>query len=195
MTRHTAQPGGDVAQAIAQLVRNSRETLTQPLYDSTTLANGVVGTVNFFQDITGKNTFQTSMLANAILPFPRQFLVQAISVNPEPATTVADMQAILGGSALQFFIGDKEYLTCPAFFAPGGTGVSGFADTTAAVTIQQANNGWEHPNARLALKAPGQLLQSQENFKATLQIPTALVLAATRRVFVFLWGLQLRAVQ
>lgn len=194
MTRITAQPG-DAAAAIAQLVRGSRETLTQPLYDSTTIANGAIGTVTFFQDITGKNVFQTSMLANAILPYPRQFLVQGISVNPDPATTIADMQAILGGAALQFFIGDKEYLTCPAFFAPGGTGVSGFADTTAAVSIQQANNGWEHPNARLCLKPPGQLLQSQENFKAVLQIPTALALVATRRVWIFLWGLQLRAVQ
>ena len=180
---------------LGDLIRKARETYTQPLYDSADLTNGLATPVNFFTDITNKNALQTSMLANAILPYPRQFLVQEVTVNPVANITLADLQAILGGMYLQWFIGDKEYLTCPLFMAPGGTGVTGLADLTAAATLAAVNNGWAHPSARLRLKTPGQLIQSQENFRVTLTPPAAITLAATRRVWVFLWGLQLRAVQ
>lgn len=185
----------ELTAVMGDLIRKARETYTQPLYDSADLTNGLATPVNLFTDITNKNALQTSMLANAILTNPRQFLVQEITFNPVANITLADLQAIIGGMYMQFFIGDKEYLTCPLFMAPGGTGMSGVVATTAASSFQAVNNGWAHPTARLRLKAPGQLIQSQENFRVTLTPPAAITLAATRRVWVFLWGLQLRAVQ
>lgn len=182
--------------ALADFVRRSRETRYIPLYDSNNIATGAVGTTQFFTNTAGKNLLQSNMPANSVLPAPRQFLTESLAVSFPVDTTTADAGALLAGALIQWFISDKEYLRAPVFAAPGGTGVAGaIATGVAATTFESFGNGWPSPAARFYLHKPGQLIKSQENFRVDFVLPSAITLAATRRIWIALWGTELRAVQ
>jgi hypothetical protein len=191
----TGAPGSN--KNLATLIQRSRESRYIPLYDSNTIANGAVGlAAQFFNNVAGKNIVQSNMPSNAVLPAPRQFLVEQVSMAFAIDCNTADAQALSGGCVTQWFISDKQYLQAPVFALPGGVGLSGFAATgVAATTVDVATNGFPSPAARFNLHRPGQVIRTQENFRVDLTIPTAIVLTATRRIWCVLWGTEVRAVQ
>lgn len=198
----------DVRQAVEAIISKAKEIFTQPLYDSLDLTAASVGDQRFFANtIAGVGLLRTNMELGGTLPAPRQLLIQQISVAPWGSSGVAvatrlqveDANLLVHQSVLTLTISDKPYLRGPAVMFPSGMGLDGFAaSAVGAAPLEQhaVHSGMAHPAARFNVLRPGQLLKPSENFNAVLNIPVALAgLTATVRVYVVLWGLQLRAVQ
>jgi hypothetical protein len=157
-----------------------------------------VGDVRYFNNtIATVGLLRTNMELPGQLPAPRQLLIQQVSVIPWASAAVAaatvsvadDVALVAAQTTLTLTISDKPYLRGPSLAFPGGIGIE-----TADVT--QGHSGLAHPAARFNLLRPGQLLKPNENFNAVLNIPVAIAgLTQAVRVYVFLWGMQLRAVQ
>lgn len=188
-----------IRRAMDAIISRAKEVFAQPLYDSNDIVAATVGDVRYFNVNTIGNTslLRTNMELPGQLPSPRQLLIQQVSVIPwaAQAATLAsvavatDVALISAQSTMALTISDKPYLKGVSLMFPGGIGVE-----TAAVT--QAHSGLAHPKARFDILTPGQLLKPNENFNAVLNIPVALAgLTQSTRVYIVLWGLQLRAVQ
>ena len=188
----------DVRQAVEAIISKAKEVFSQPLYDSSDIAAATVGDVRFFNNtIATVGKLRTNMELAGQLPSPRQLLIQQISVIPwaSQAVTAAsvsvadDVALIAAQTSFVLTISDKPYLTMPSLLLPGGVGIE-----TADVT--QGHSGMAHPAARFNVLRPGQLLKPNENFNGVVNIPVAIAgLTQSTRVYVVLWGLQLRAVQ
>lgn len=203
-----AENAMDVRQAVEAIISKAKEVFTQPLYDSMDIAAGTVGETRFFNNtIATVGLLRSNMELAGQLPSPRQLLIQQVSVAPwgTQAVTVAsrliveDANFIVHQSTLTLTISDKPYLRGPSVMFPAGMGLAGFAaSAVGAAPLEQhaVQSGFPHPAARFNVLRPGQLLKPNENFNAVLTVPVALAaLTATVRVYVILWGLQLRAVQ
>jgi len=192
-------------QAMQVIVSKAKETLSQPLYDSNDIAAATIGDTLYFNanTIGTVGLLRTNMELQGQLSQPRQFIAQQLAVVPWPTQAVAaasilttlDASLIVAQSTITFVISDKFYLRGPSNLFPGGLGVDGYAAAGAGAAIEAAHSGVAHPSGRFQLK-PGQLIKPTENFNIRLTIPVALAgLTKTTRVYVVLFGLQLRAVQ
>lgn len=187
-----------IQRAVQAIISRAKEILTQPLYDSTDVAAATVGDVRYFNNtIATVGLLRTNMELAGQLPAPRQLLIQQVSVVPWASAGVAaatvsvadDVALVAAQTTITLTVSDKPYLRGPSLLFPGGVGIE-----TADVT--QAHSGLASPMARFNLYRPGQLLKPNENFNVVLNIPVAIAgLTQAVRVYVVLWGLQLRAVQ
>lgn len=195
-------------QTLEQIISTAKEVFTQPLYDSVDFTAASVGDSRFFANtIAGVGLLRTNMELAGQLPSPRQLLIQQVAVAPWGTQAVAvasrlvvdDANLFAHQSTLTLTISDKQYLRGPSIIFPSGMGLDGFAASAvggAPLEQHAVHSGMAHPAARFNLLRPGQLLQENENFNAVINIPVALAgLTATIRVYVFLFGLQLRKVQ
>jgi hypothetical protein len=190
---------GGIQRAVQAIISRAKEILTQPLYDSSDIAAATVGNVQFFTVNTIGNVglLRTNMELAGQLPAPRQLLIQQVSVIPWASQAVAaasvsvadDVALIAAQTTITLTVSDKPYLRGPSLLFPGGVGIE-----TADVT--QGHSGLASPMARFNMMRPGQLLKPNENFNVVLNIPVAIAgLTQSTRVYVVLWGLQLRSVQ
>lgn len=187
-----------VQRAVQAIISRAKEILTQPLYDSSDVAAATVGDVRFFNNtIATVGLLRSNMELAGQLPAPRQLLIQQVSVIPWASQAVAaasvsvadDVALIAAQTTIVLTVSDKPYLRGPSLLFPGGVGIE-----TADVT--QGHSGLASPMARFNLMRPGQLLKPNENFNVVLNIPVAIAgLTQSTRVYIVLWGLQLRAVQ
>lgn len=188
----------EVQKAMDFVISSAKEVFSQPLYDSQDIAAATVGDLRFFANtIASTSLLRTNMELAGQLPAPRQLLIKQVSVIPWPSQAVAaasvsvpaDVALIAAQTTLTLTISDKPYLRGVTAMFPGGLGIE-----TASVT--QAHSGLAHPAARFNILTPGQLLKANENFNAVVNIPVAIAgLTQSTRVYVVLWGQQLRAVQ
>lgn len=197
-----------VQRAVQAIIDRAKEIITQPLYDSADFTAASVGDTRYFANtIATVGLLRTNMELAGQLPAPRQLLVQNVSVAPWGTQAVAvasrlqveDANLFVHQSVLTFTVSDKPYLRGPSVMFPSGMGLDGFAASAVGATpLEQhaVHSGMAHPSARFQVLKPGQLLKQNENFNVVLNIPVALAgLTATIRVYVVLWGMQLRAVQ
>lgn len=197
-----------VQRAVQAIIDRAKEIITQPLYDSADFTAASLGDTRFFNNtIATVGLLRSNMELAGQLPAPRQLLIQQVSVAPWGTQAVAvasrlvveDANLFVHQSVLTLTVSDKPYLRGPSVMFPSGMGLDGFAATAvggAPLEQHAVHSGMAHPAARFSLLKPGQLLKQNENFNVTLNIPVALAgLTTTIRVYVVLWGLQLRAVQ
>jgi len=197
-----------VQRAVQAIIDRAKEIITQPLYDSADFTAASTGETRYFNNtIATVGLLRSNMELAGQLPAPRQLLVQNVSVAPwgTQAVTVAsrlqveDANLFIHQSFLVFTVSDKPYLRGPSVMFPSGMGLDGFAATAvggAPLEQHAVHSGMAHPSARFQVMRPGQLLKQNENFNVVLTVPVALSgLTTTIRVYVVLWGAQLRAVQ
>lgn len=197
----------NVAAAVQAIISKAKEVWTQPLYDSNDVAAAFAGDVTFFNanTIGGVGLLRTNMELQGQLAQPRQMVVQQISVIPWQSQAVAaaslldtgSCSLLIAQSTITWRISDKLYLRGPSALFPGGIGTDGYAAAGAGAAIHAPHSGMAHPAARFNLYRPGQLIRPTENFNVTLNVPVALagLTVTPSRVYVVLWGIQLRAVQ
>ncbi len=197
-----------VQRAVQAIIDRAKEIITQPLYDSADFTAASLGDTRYFNNtIATVGLLRSNMELAGQLPAPRQLLVQQVSVAPWGTQAVAvasrlaveDANLFVHQSVLTFTVSDKPYLRGPSVMFPSGMGLDGFAATAvggAPLEQHAVHSGMAHPSARFMVAKPGQLLKQNENFNVVLNIPVALAgLTTTIRVYVVLWGFQLRAVQ
>lgn len=188
--------------------KNQPEAIVQPLYDSSAYAAAGQTSLSFFQVPQGqssKTIADTNMETAGTLPNPKSFLIQAIEiaffsgVTPgtfgaqAAANYVNDMNAFYKSGHFQLFIGSKPYLDeapLGVFPPTWGLGVSGaLADTTTAGADKQSMIQYSRVVGSTYTITPI-YLESQQNFKVTLDWPTAVAMPSTvaGRVVVRLLG-------
>ncbi len=179
------------AQAQAELV-------TQPLYDSDTLATAGTS-VTFFDGTNGSNLLLTNVPQNGQLANPKFFRVGGIRLVPDNAnivsgnidsyiTTTEDWTRIFYGMYYTLTIGQlKPYLQVPAFFLPAGVGLysSNPGDTThVGYTFSNGNPIFSNFfRLRYWINIP-----PMQSLGSSLTGPSAITLNATRRIWNFLDG-------
>ena len=188
------------------------EGIWQPLYDYQTYAAAGQTSLNFFQIPQGqssKTLADTNMEAAGALPVPKRFLIQGIEivffsgVTPgtfgaqAAAAYINDQNAIYKSGHVQLFIGSKPYLDeAPIGVFPPSWGLGGFAalaDTTTAGANQQSMIQYARGVGRV-YEIPPMLLPSQQNFKVSINWPTAVATPSTvaGRIGVRLLGVMYR---
>lgn len=172
------------------------ELVTQPLYDSDTLATTATSLVWF----DGTNTSGNRLLSNldnaGSLPHPKFFRIGGIRLVPDANVVVSsalavvanqllDLVRIFYGGSFNLTIGSlKPYLEVPNFFLPAGLGL---VLRTGNTTAYQVNNGLEMFGSFLKLRHWVSLPPLQ-SFRASLIFPTGPTLSNTQRIWCFFDG-------
>jgi len=172
------------------------EAIHQPLYDSTTVVTST--TFQFFsQGPNGRTPLETNLQTPGALSWPKRFSVRALrQVTAVGATAFADMASFLARAWYRMSVGEKPYLTIPAFLLTAGTGLE--AQTLVGATLGTAdivvNHGRpEHRNIFSLLHSV--YLPPVQNFSVELNINTGLSLSPGFKLWLFLEGELLREIQ
>lgn len=190
-------------------VPGGKEAIYQPLYDYQTYLAAGQTSLNFFQipvGQSGKTIADTNMDLAGSLPQGKEFLLQAIEIAFFPGTPVAvnsapaapkfvqDLYAFMKSGHLQLFIGSKPYLD----EAPLGVFGQGFGLEYSAALSDSTTAGASGFTAAEYGQLSRQIynitpvkLTSQQNFKVTMDWPTAVALPSTANARV---GVRLRGV-
>lgn len=192
--------------ALAPLTGKPINKLTQPLYDSGTVATSATTRISFFTIALNNGTtafgsgvktlVDTNLRQASQLPMGWHFDVYAFALAfwSTAATQAADIALCLHNAYLRFIMGGSvEWFLAPAKMVLGGLGVDGFSATTATTTtIQGAHNGVAHPDAieKLSLPIP---IEGGESFEGELVFPAAPTPTAAVAVQLFMRGELLRA--
>jgi hypothetical protein len=166
------------------------EALHQPLYDSADIT--AAGDISFFQNPSGRSELLTNVKTAGQLSWPKRFSVKAIRLVPEPGTVLTDLLALYQNSIFRLGVGEKNYLTVPAFMLTPGLGLE---LQGAAGAITYANNGRpDHRNIYSLIHSV--YLPPVQNFAASLQILAAASFStAGFALWCFLEGELLREIQ
>ena len=161
-------------------IQNTVDVQHTPLYDTITVAAGgslATGT-KFFDVVTGKTLADTNMQISQRLTAPEAFSIQAIRVRWRENILRADLDLLLDGFALEFWLGSKQYQRAPLWHFNAGGGVAGFAATTAAATtLQSLSNGQPARQAMHRLAIPI-VIENQMNFYCQLVGTSSITIAA-----------------
>lgn len=179
---------------------------------------------------TVATTLHTNIAAAGFLPTPKIFLTTGIRIVPvelgstlinpiddsggssraavtftgEDSNLLEDLQRLIYGSYIRFFVGTKDYLVAPTWLTPGNTGIEGevadsmSAGATPAATIQTRRTTTFHSLGRyFELKRYPVLIPSQQNFFVSLNFPqtTRPTIGAARPVYACLDGILGRETQ
>lgn len=189
------------------------EAVRQPLYDYQAYAQAGQTSLTFFgtpQGQGGKTLADTNMEAAGALPNPKRFLALGVSVQFFPGTVlpgvgpvaaaidnfVNDVWKVFSSQGwLELFIGSKAYLDAPINAFPCITRLNGFAGmsdaTTAAAGLFVRTSYAASSGAPFQLNPP-LMLEPTQNFKVTLNWPTAVAIANAGRIGVHLHGILYR---
>lgn len=175
------------------------EAIHQPLYDS----NAITGSndYSYFQNPAGRSRLLTNIPTAGQLSWPKRFSAKAIRLVPSFGTVLADLLALYQNSIFKFDVGEKNYLTVPAFLLTPGVGLEthsafnlNIAAGTNPPTVYGNNGRPDHYNI-LALIHPIYIPPVQ-NFSVTVQVLSgATFTTAGTNLYVFLEGELLREVQ
>lgn len=197
------------------------EGIRQTLYDFQTYANAGQTSLTFFQvpvGQAGKTLADTNIEVAGSLPQPKHFLVESIEVylfpGVDPVTTLTtiaapnfanDVYAVEQGGSLNFFIGSKTYLEEAPIgrFPPKtkleveGAHALDFEQAVAADQEAQVSTDYAVFCGRPYYINPATLLIPTQNFKVSLNWPTAVALPSGQdaRVGIVLDGVLYRQSQ
>lgn len=175
------------------------EVIWSPLYDTQAYAAAGQTILSFFQVQQGqssKTLADTNMEAAGSLPAPKHFLCTGIEVTFHPGNTPGsvgdravaatapgrnwgDLFAFYKSGLLRFFIGSKDYLVdAPVGVFPPGYRLSGGAaitDQTTAAAASLSQIDYAAVTGKPYDITPV-FIPSQQNFRVTLEWPTAVAL-------------------
>lgn len=189
------------------------EAIRQPLYDLQAYPAAGATSLTFFAVPNGqssKTLSDTNMETAGSLPNPKRFLVLGISLQFFPGTVFPSAAGAAAGidsfvndvweifsatSYLELFIGSKSYIQAPIYLFPPTTRLSGFAGMSDASTA--GANLFSRTSYAAASGTPFQMnppvmLEPTQNFKVTLNFPTAVAITNAGRIGVNLHGVLYR---
>ena len=175
------------------------EAVHQPIYDSATLSASA--SVAFFQNPAGKTGLDTNLQTAGQLSWPKRFSVRALLQNNAPGTVIfTDLSALLARASIKLSVGEKVYLTLPAFVIPAGVSLEVAFVTGAAAPAAPANGINVGNHGKGDQKNVYSLLHSVyippvQNFGLTLDIATGFTPSASFKSWWFLEGELLREIQ
>lgn len=187
------------------------EGIRQSLYDFQTYAQAGQTSLTFFQIPVGqsnKTLADTNMEAAGALPAPKRFLIESIEIHFFPGNAVSafgaqaaaeninDVYDVAKSGWLDLFIGSKSYLTeapLGRFPSSSGLGIFGaFADASTAGANMQSRIDYARFGGKVYQMEPPILLVPTQNFKVTLNWPTAVAINANARIGVVMNGILYR---
>ena len=188
------------------------EVVRQSLYDFQTYGLAGATQFTFFaipQGQSSKTRADTNMQVAGSLPAPIRFAAQSMEiyfypgVNPSAAPSavvidnfVNDTYLFYKSTAfLDFFIGNKSYLSEPLHRFPPATRFDGFAGQSDASTAGASLFGRTSYIAAVGrpfLIDPPVLLEPTQNFQVTLNFPAVQAISANARVGVVMGGVFVR---
>lgn len=192
------------------------EVLKQPLYDYQAYAQAGQTQLTFFQVPQGqsaKTLADTNMEAAGQLPNPKRFLIRGIEIQFYPGTVlpgvgpaapvidtfVNDVWKVFSATAwLELFIGSKAYVQAPvSMFPPVNKmdGWTGASDSTTAAAALMVRTSYATLSGTPFGMDPPLILEPTQNFKVSLNWPTAVALTNAGRIGVHLKGLLYRQSQ
>jgi hypothetical protein len=176
------------------------EALHQPIYDEQTITSAT--DYSFFQNPAGRSELLTNVNTAGQLSWPKRFSVKAIRLVLDFDTEVASAVLIYKNTLFRLKVGEKNYLTIPAFMLTPGVGLEVYNTWDLAIarasnppTVYAHNGRPEHRNIYSLIHAV--YIPPVQNFSATLSVTgtvTALPTAGIRS-WLFLEGELLREVQ
>ena len=195
--------------------RGQYEVLKQPLYDYQTYALAGATSFTFFtipNGQSGKTLADTNMESAGQLPNPKRFLIRGIEIQLFPGVFpslapmgaavdnfVNDVWEIFRATAyLELFIGSKAYVQAPLnMFPPVNRleGFTGMSDATTAAAALFSRTTYASAGGTPFGMDPPLILEPTQNFRVTLNFPTAVGISADARIGVHLKGLLYRQSQ
>ncbi|MDP2652031.1 MAG: hypothetical protein Q8O94_02755 [bacterium] len=172
---------------------NLFEVIDQPLWDSQTLASAQATTLTLFQVPVGqggKTVVDTNMEIAGQLTNPKNELVGGISVVANSDVVLAQLQDLTGTAVLRFKQADKNIFILPVHML-GKAMLSGFSGTAAFDFA-----GLGDPGVRYGypLRYPFVIVASQA-FQVEILFGTALGVITNLKIWVYLHGIQTRAIK
>jgi len=198
--------------------RGEYEVLKQPLYDYQAYAQAGQTSLTFFtipNGQSGKTLADTNMEGAGILPNPKKFLVRGIEIQFFPGVFpsqvaiapgagsidnfVNDVWEVFSATAwLELYIGSKAYVQAPLNMFPCANRLDGWAGmsdaTTAAAALFNRTSYAASGGTPFGMDPP-LILEPTQNFRVTLNWPTAVGISAAGRIGVHLKGLLYRQSQ
>jgi hypothetical protein len=175
------------------------EAIHQPLFDSASITGSA--TISFFQNPAGRPAIETNLPTAGQLSWPKRFSIRALRQVAAPGLTLfTDFANFLAKASYKVIVGEKQYLSIPAFLLTAGTGIEEVLVTGAAAPILPANGQTYVNHGRPEQRNIYSLLHSiyippVQNFSVTLDIASSYTAATAFRLWLFLEGELLREIQ
>jgi hypothetical protein len=197
--------------------RGQYEVLKQPLYDYQAYAAAGQTSLTFFTIPNGqssKTLADTNMEAAGQLPNPKRFLIRGIEIQFFPGTVfpggvaggaaivdafVNDVWEVWSSTAwLELFIGSKAYVQAPLNMFPPVNHLNGWgsqSDSAVAAATTFMRTSYASAAGTPFGMDPPLILEPTQNFRVTLNWPTAVAITNAGRIGVHLKGLLYRQSQ
>jgi hypothetical protein len=174
------------------------EAIHQPLYDSAEVS--AAGELSFFQNPAGRSEFLTNVKTAGQLSWPKRFSIKAIRQVPAFTAVLTDLQSYFSDSLLKIDVGEKNYLTVPAFMISAGVGLEAQLLTGNAAPVNPGNGETYATVGRPEQRNIYSLIHSiyippVQNFAVRIIVGTGAAPAAAFRLHIFLEGELLREIQ
>lgn len=105
---------------------------------------------------------ETNLRSGGRVPDGESWMITHMGVLLRPDNDADDLRAFISGTSLTFTKRTYEQIMGPAFFWPGGAGISGLATTTLpAQQFIAANNGVPAPSAMTKMPTPIELASGE----------------------------------
>lgn len=175
------------------------EAIHQPLFDSALITASA--TISFFQNPAGRPAIETNLPTAGQLSWPKRFSIRALRQVAAPGLTLfTDFAAFLAKASYKVVVGEKQYLSIPAFLLTAGTGLEAAFVTGAAAPAAPANGQTYSNHGRPEQRNIYSLLHSiyippVQNFSVTLDIASGFTASTAFRLWLFLEGELLREIQ
>lgn len=175
------------------------EAITQPIYDSQTIATGG-STTSFFQNPGGRSRLFTNVETAGSLTWPKRYSVKALRIVPSPAAAAQNLQNFYANGYFVFRVGEKDYFTAPLHLITPGCGLlvwnilGAAAALTPANTLNVATNG-EANHRNIYILQHAIWLPSVQNFRGIIDMAATFSTSASLDVWVYLEGELFREIQ
>jgi hypothetical protein len=175
------------------------EAIHQPLFDSASITASA--TISFFQNPAGRPSIETNLPTAGQLSWPKRFSIRALRQVAAPGLTLfTDFASFLSKASYKVVVGEKQYLSIPAFLLTAGTGLEAPYVTGAAAPAAPANGQTYVNHGRPEQRNIYSLLHSiyippVQNFSVTLDIASGFTAGTAFRLWLFLEGELLREIQ
>jgi hypothetical protein len=174
------------------------EAIHQPLYDSASITAS--GTNQLFsQGSNNRSALATNLQTAGQLSWPKRFSIRALRqvLGYASVAVYTDVAAYLQRATFKVNVGEKNYLTIPAFILTAGTGLEQQTIQAApALTASTVYANLGRPEQRNIYSLLHSIyLPPVQNFTVVLDIATGLTITAGMTVHLFLEGELLREIQ
>lgn len=175
------------------------EAITQPIYDSQTIAAGG-STTSFFQNPGGRSRLFTNVETAGSLTWPKRYSVKAFRIVPSPSAAAQNLQNFYANGTFVFRVGEKDYFTAPLHLVTPGCGLLVWNILGAAVAILPANNinvatNGEANHRNIYILQHAVWLPSVQNFRGIIDMAATYASTSPIDVWVYLEGELFREIQ